>query len=72
MAKISRSLMEEGYAVGNHSLTHAQLSRTTGDALRQQVLDTDTLLKDVDSKPAAGDARRHARDAAPPPATGDH
>jgi uncharacterized caspase-like protein/peptidoglycan/xylan/chitin deacetylase (PgdA/CDA1 family) len=52
MAKISRNLMEEGYAVGNHSLTHAQLSRTTGDALRQQVLDTDTLLKDVDSKRA--------------------
>ena len=52
MAKISRTLMEEGYAVGNHSLTHAQLSRTTGDALRQQVLDTDTLLKDVDSKRA--------------------
>lgn len=52
MAKISRSLMEEGYAVGNHSLTHAQLSRTTGEALRQQVLDTDTLLKDVDSKRA--------------------
>jgi len=52
MAKISRSLMEDGYAVGNHSLTHAQLSRTTGDALRQQVLDTDTLLKDVDSKRA--------------------
>lgn len=52
MAKISRHLMEEGYAVGNHSLTHAQLSRTTGDALRQQVLDTDTLLKDVDSKRA--------------------
>lgn len=52
MAKISRTLMEEGYAVGNHSLTHAQLSRTTGDALRQQVLDTDILLKDVDSKRA--------------------
>ncbi|MBA0388036.1 tetratricopeptide repeat protein [Stenotrophomonas maltophilia] len=52
MANISRNLMEEGYAVGNHSLTHAQLSRTTGDALRQQVLDTDTLLKDVDSKRA--------------------
>ncbi|WMJ71082.1 polysaccharide deacetylase family protein [Stenotrophomonas sp. 24(2023)] len=52
MAKISRNLMEQGYAVGNHSLTHAQLSRTTGDALRQQVLDTDTLLKDVDSKRA--------------------
>ncbi|KAG1386451.1 hypothetical protein G6F59_016854 [Rhizopus arrhizus] len=58
MAKISRSLMEAGYAVGNHSLTHAQLSRTTGDALRQQVLDTDTLLKDVDSKRAPCSTKR--------------
>src|SRR5690606_15485560 len=48
----SRNLMEHGDAVGNHSLTHAQLSRTSGDALRQQVLDTDTLLKGVDSKRA--------------------
>jgi len=52
MAGISRNLMEQGYAVGNHSLTHAQLSRTTGDALREQVLSTDTLLKDVDGKRA--------------------
>ena len=52
MAKISRDLMQAGYAVGNHSLTHAQLSRTSGEALRQQVLDTDTLLKDVDSRRA--------------------
>jgi len=52
MAGISRSLMEQGYAVGNHSLTHAQLSRTTGDALREQVLATDTLLKDVDKRRA--------------------
>ncbi|HDS0923816.1 TPA: polysaccharide deacetylase family protein [Stenotrophomonas maltophilia] len=52
MAGISRNLMEQGYAVGNHSLTHAQLSRTTGEALRQQVLVTDTLLKDVDKRRA--------------------
>lgn len=52
LARISRDLMEQGYAVGNHSLTHAQLSRTTGDALREQVLSTDTLLKDVDDKRA--------------------
>lgn len=52
MASISRNLMEQGYAVGNHSLTHAQLSRTTGDALREQVLTTDTLLKDVDTRRA--------------------
>lgn len=48
LSKISHTLMEEGYAVGNHSLTHAQLSKTTGDALRSQVLDTDTLLRAVD------------------------
>ena len=52
MARISRELMAQGYAVGNHSLTHAQLSRTSGDALRSQVLDTDILLKDVDSRRA--------------------
>ncbi|KRG41501.1 polysaccharide deacetylase [Stenotrophomonas pictorum JCM 9942] len=52
MAGISRNLMEQGYAVGNHSLTHAQLSRTSGDALREQVLATDTLLKGVDSRRA--------------------
>lgn len=52
MAGISRNLMEQGYAVGNHSLTHAQLSRTSGDALREQVLGTDILLKDVDSRRA--------------------
>lgn len=52
LSKISHSLMEEGYAVGNHSLTHAQLSKTTGDALRSQVLDTDTLLRAVDDKRA--------------------
>ncbi len=52
MAGISRNLMAQGYAVGNHSLTHAQLSRTSGDALREQVLATDTLLKDVDSRRA--------------------
>lgn len=52
LSKISHTLMEEGYAVGNHSLTHAQLSKTTGDALRSQVLDTDTLLRAVDDKRA--------------------
>ena len=52
MAGISRQLMSDGYAVGNHSLTHAQLSRTSGDALRQQVLDTDVLLRQVGDKRA--------------------
>ncbi|KAB7768748.1 tetratricopeptide repeat protein [Xanthomonas maliensis] len=52
LAKISHTLMEDGYAVGNHSLTHAQLSKTTGPALRSQVFDTDTLLRAVDDKRA--------------------
>ena len=52
MAGISRQLMADGYAVGNHSLTHAQLSRTSGDALREQVLGTDTLLRQVGDKRA--------------------
>lgn len=52
MAGISRQLMADGYAVGNHSLTHAQLSRTSGDALREQVLGTDALLRRVGDKRA--------------------
>ena len=52
MAGISRQLMADGYAVGNHSLTHAQLSRTSGDALREQVLGTDALLRRVSDKRA--------------------
>lgn len=52
MANISRSLIENGYAVGNHSLTHAQLSRTSGEALRQQVMGTDALLRHIDDKRA--------------------
>src|SRR5688572_30645144 len=52
MATLSRDLIARGYTVGNHSLTHAQLSRETGAALRSQILDTDTLLRDIDAKRA--------------------
>lgn len=52
LATLSRNLIEQGYAVGNHSLTHAQLSKQTGDALRSQILDTDTLLRGIDAKRA--------------------
>ncbi len=52
LSKVSRNLMEAGYAVGNHSLTHAQLSKETGEALKHQVLDTDALLRAVDDKRA--------------------
>lgn len=52
MAGLSRDLIGQGYAVGNHSLTHAQLSRESGDALRNQILGTDTLLRDIDARRA--------------------
>lgn len=52
LAGVTRELIAQGYTVGNHSLTHAQLSKQTGDALRSQILDTDTLLRDVDARRA--------------------
>ncbi len=51
-AKISRRLIDEGYAVGNHSMTHAQLSKQRGAALKTEILDTDKLLQAVDKKRA--------------------
>ena len=47
-AEISRQLLAEGYVVGNHSMTHAQLSKKTGDALKTEILDNDKLLKAID------------------------
>jgi peptidoglycan/xylan/chitin deacetylase (PgdA/CDA1 family)/uncharacterized caspase-like protein len=47
-AEISRRLLAEGYIVGNHSMTHAQLSKKTGDALKTEILDNDKLLKAID------------------------
>jgi len=47
-AEISRQLLAEGYIIGNHSMTHAQLSKVTGDALRTEILDNDKLLKAID------------------------
>lgn len=52
LAGVTRELIAQGYTVGNHSLTHAQLSKQTGDALRSQILDTDTLLRDIDARRA--------------------
>ena len=51
-AAISKRLVADGYAVGNHSFSHAQLSKETGDALKAEVLQTDTLLRAVDAKRA--------------------
>ena len=49
-AAVSRKLMAEGYAVGNHSYSHAQLSKLTGDSLKAEINNTDLLLKAVDDK----------------------
>jgi peptidoglycan/xylan/chitin deacetylase (PgdA/CDA1 family)/uncharacterized caspase-like protein len=47
-AEISRQLLAEGYIVGNHSMTHAQLSKKTGEALRDEIVNNDKLLKAID------------------------
>lgn len=48
-AKVSRKLMADGYALGNHSYTHAQLSKKSGDTLKAEIFNTDALLKAVNS-----------------------
>jgi uncharacterized caspase-like protein/peptidoglycan/xylan/chitin deacetylase (PgdA/CDA1 family) len=48
-AEVSRRLMAEGYVLGNHSFTHAQLSKQTGDKLKAEIFNTDTLLKTVNA-----------------------
>ncbi|MBB5368425.1 MULTISPECIES: polysaccharide deacetylase family protein [unclassified Janthinobacterium] len=52
-AEVARKLMAEGYAVGNHSFSHAQLSKETGDKLKGEILGTDTLLKAISPDRAA-------------------
>ena len=52
-ADISRKLLAEGHALANHSMTHAQLSKRTGDALKAEILGTDTLLKAIDARSSA-------------------
>ncbi len=47
---VTKRLIDEGYVVGNHSFTHAQLSKRSGDSLKSEIFDTDTLLKAVDEK----------------------
>jgi peptidoglycan/xylan/chitin deacetylase (PgdA/CDA1 family)/uncharacterized caspase-like protein len=45
--KVSAQLLADGFTIGNHSFTHAQLSKQTGDALKGEILGTDALLKAV-------------------------
>lgn len=52
-ADVDRKLMAAGYVVGNHSFSHAQLSKESGDALKAEIFNTDLLLKAVDPKRSA-------------------
>jgi uncharacterized caspase-like protein/peptidoglycan/xylan/chitin deacetylase (PgdA/CDA1 family) len=47
-ADVSSKLLAAGHTLANHSMTHAQLSKRTGDALKAEILGTDELLKAVD------------------------
>ena len=49
-AEVSRQLLDAGYVIANHSMTHAQLSKKSGEALKTEILNTDTLLKAVDPR----------------------
>jgi peptidoglycan/xylan/chitin deacetylase (PgdA/CDA1 family)/uncharacterized caspase-like protein len=51
-AAVSRKLLADGYAVGNHSFSHSQLSKLNGDALKTEIFSTDTLLKAIDPQRA--------------------
>ncbi|WP_105532342.1 polysaccharide deacetylase family protein [Solimicrobium silvestre] len=48
-AKISQKLRDSGYVIGNHSFTHAQLSKLSGDNLHAEIFNTDALLKAMDA-----------------------
>ena len=48
-AEVSRKLLAGGHTLANHSMTHAQLSKRSGDALKSEILGTDALLKAVDA-----------------------
>jgi len=45
--RIAAKLQADGFVIGNHSFSHAQLSKQTGDALKGEILHTDALLKAV-------------------------
>lgn len=47
LAAVTKRLVAEGYAVGNHSMTHAQLSKLSGDALRHEMMDNDALIQSI-------------------------
>ena len=48
-AEVSRKLKAAGFVLGNHSFSHAQLAKQTGDELKAEIFNTDLLLKEVDA-----------------------
>jgi uncharacterized caspase-like protein/peptidoglycan/xylan/chitin deacetylase (PgdA/CDA1 family) len=48
-ADVSRKLKAAGFVLANHSFSHAQLSKQSGDSLKAEIFNTDTLLKAVDA-----------------------
>lgn len=48
-AAVSKQLKTDGFVLANHSFSHAQLSKETGDPLKAEIFSTDTLLKAVDA-----------------------
>ena len=52
-AQVSRRLKQAGYVLANHSFSHAQLSKQTGENLKAEILNTDALLKAVDPERSA-------------------
>lgn len=47
-AEISKKLLGAGYVLGNHSFSHALLSKESGDHLNAEIEQTDKLLKAID------------------------
>lgn len=50
--KVARKLMSDGFVLGNHSYSHAQLSKASGDALKAEIGHTDALLRAVNAERA--------------------
>ena len=48
-ARISQKLHDAGFVIGNHSFTHAQLSKLSGATLNAEIFNTDALLKAMDA-----------------------
>ena len=52
LAEVDRRLLKDGFVIGNHSYSHAQLTKLHEQALTDEVAKTDTLLQSVSSERA--------------------